>query len=151
VARTYASETPAAAGGQSSLRVTFSLPHATLLDRVAVRQVNLTSTDGSMGILAGHVPSLAQLVPGVVEVVPEAAGAPADRYFVSGGFAVIHPDSTLAISAIEAVPLADLDPAAIRAALDAATATANGAAGASEAQKVEARIQLEVFTAAQEA
>lgn len=33
-----------------------------------VGQVNLSSTDGDVGILAGHVPIILQLRPGLIEV-----------------------------------------------------------------------------------
>ena len=33
-----------------------------------VEQVNLSTTEGDMGILGGHVPSLLQLCPGLVEI-----------------------------------------------------------------------------------
>ncbi|KAJ3079545.1 delta subunit of the central stalk of mitochondrial F1F0 ATP synthase, atp16, partial [Quaeritorhiza haematococci] len=65
------------------------------------------SSDGDMGILADHVPTVAQLKPGVVEIfVPNEKS---QRFFVSGGFAVINPDSTLNINAVEAFTLDQLD------------------------------------------
>jgi F0F1-type ATP synthase epsilon subunit len=40
-----------------------------------------------------------------------------EKYFVSGGFAFVHPDSTADICAVEAVKVSDLDPDAVRAGL----------------------------------
>jgi hypothetical protein len=40
-----------------------------------------------------------------------------EKYFVSGGFAFIHPDSSADICAVEAVKVADLDADAVRAGL----------------------------------
>ncbi len=39
------------------------------------------------------------------------------KYFVSGGFAFVHPDSTADICAVEAVKVTDLDADAVRAGL----------------------------------
>lgn len=39
------------------------------------------------------------------------------KYFVSGGFAFVHPDSTADICAVEAVKVSDLDADAVRAGL----------------------------------
>jgi F-type H+-transporting ATPase subunit delta len=76
------------------------------LSKKELVQVNVSTTDGDMGILVGHVPTIAQLKPSVISLV-SAEGT--DKYFVSGGFAAINPDSTLNINAVEAVPLKDLD------------------------------------------
>ena len=44
---------------------------------------------------AGHVPYVAQLKPGVLQIMHEDGGsAEAEKYFVAGGFALTHPDST---------------------------------------------------------
>lgn len=44
-----------------------------------VQQVNLSTTDGEMGILANHVPTIAQLTPGVVEIMLE--GQKSQKFF----------------------------------------------------------------------
>jgi F-type H+-transporting ATPase subunit delta len=44
------------------------------------------------------------------------------KYFVSGGFAFVHPDSSADICAVEAVALGDLDADAVRAGLAEYTA-----------------------------
>jgi F0F1-type ATP synthase epsilon subunit len=41
----------------------------------AVGQVNVSSTDGDLGILAGHVPVILQLRPGVLEVFTEGSAS----------------------------------------------------------------------------
>lgn len=63
---------------------------------------------GAMVILSKHIPTIAQLRPGVVTVTKE-DGAETEKFFVSGGFAFIHPDNTCSVNAVEAIPLADLD------------------------------------------
>jgi F-type H+-transporting ATPase subunit delta len=67
-----------------------------------------------MGVLANHVPSIEQLKPGLVEVIEESGGS--KQFFrmssmnpslrlslqavVSGGFAVVQPNSVLSINAV---------------------------------------------------
>lgn len=87
------------------LRVSFGVPHKALMTDVAMTQVNLSSTDGDMGILAGHVPVVLQLKPSVITLI----GTETQKFFVSGGFAVVNPDSTLNINCVEAVELKELD------------------------------------------
>ena len=48
---------------------------------------------GAMVILSKHIPTIAQLKPGVVHVTKE-DGSDADKFFVSGGYAFMHPDNT---------------------------------------------------------
>ena len=63
-----------------------------------------------MGIFAGHAPVLSTLRPGVVVVTKE--GGATDRIFVRGGFAEVNPQG-LILLAETAIPLADLDAAAL--------------------------------------
>lgn len=49
-----------------------------------VGQVNVSSTDGDLGILAGHVPLILQLRPGLVEVFsdgPASASQTSKKFF----------------------------------------------------------------------
>ena len=48
------------------------------------------------------------------------------KYFVSGGFAFVHPDSTADVCAVEAVALNDLDEEAVRAGLQVSLSTPCG-------------------------
>ncbi len=59
--------------------------------------------------MPGHVPTVAQLRPGVVTVHKE-LDKDVEKYFVSSGFAFVHQDSTADVCAVEAVKLDDLDP-----------------------------------------
>lgn len=95
-----------------------------------------------MGILADHVPTIAQLKPGIVEIISTGSSK---KYFCSGGFAVINPDSSLNINAVEAVTLDEVDMDAARKALDETNRVINS--GASAEEKMEARISSEVYTA----
>ncbi|KAF9586449.1 delta subunit of the central stalk of mitochondrial F1F0 ATP synthase, atp16 [Lunasporangiospora selenospora] len=141
LARSYATE--AAAAG---LRLTFAVPHQTLFKNVAVSQVNIAAVSGDMGILASHVPSIEQLRPGIIEVLE---GANSKKFFVSGGFATMNPDSTLNINAVEAFPVEEFSIEAIRQNLAEAQRLAN--AGATEEEKIAAKIEVEVLEALQSA
>ena len=66
----------------------------------------MSTTDGDLGILAGHVPVVLELKPSVLTLLN---GAESLKYFVSGGFAIVNPDSSLNINAVEAVTLDELD------------------------------------------
>ncbi|KAJ3134876.1 delta subunit of the central stalk of mitochondrial F1F0 ATP synthase, atp16 [Physocladia obscura] len=139
--RSYATETNWA----GKIRLNFVLPHQTLLKDFEATQVNLQSSEGDMGILADHVPTIAQLNNGsVIEIL--AADNKPRKFFVSGGFAVINTDSSIDINAIEAVPLEDLDVEAARKGADEASKRLS-ASGASEKEKAEARVEFELFEA----
>ncbi|KAI8817554.1 F1 complex, delta/epsilon subunit of ATPase [Fimicolochytrium jonesii] len=138
LARSYATE-----AGPARLRVSFVSPHQTILDKFEATQVNLSSTEGDMGILAEHVPTIAQLKSGAIEVF--SATEKPQKFFVSGGFAIINPDSTLNINAVEAFPLEDLDLDAARRALDDANRRATS--GGSEQDKLIAKVEVEVYEA----
>ncbi|KAF9435823.1 delta subunit of the central stalk of mitochondrial F1F0 ATP synthase, atp16 [Entomortierella beljakovae] len=139
--RSYATE--AAATG---LRLTFALPHQTLYKNTTVTQVNIAAVSGDMGILESHVPSIEQLRPGVVEIIESAA---TKKYFVSGGFATMNPDSSLNINAVEAFPVEDFSPEAVRTNLAEAQRLVTSAP--TEEEKLAAKIEVEVLESIQAA
>jgi len=143
--RQYAEE--ASSVPSDKLRLSFSLPHQALYKDKDVSQVNLSSTAGDMGILANHVPTLEQLKPGVVEIVEDANTT--KKYFVSGGFAIIHPGSVLSINAIEGSPLEDFSLESVRSNLQEAQRIASGSG--SEEDVAEAKIEVEILEALQAA
>ncbi|KAJ1656362.1 delta subunit of the central stalk of mitochondrial F1F0 ATP synthase, atp16 [Dispira simplex] len=145
--RSYASEAPSGASAVASGKLTlnFVLPHQTLLQNTVVQQVNLSGSTGDMGILADHVPTIEQLKPGVVEVIVDSNQT--KKWFVSGGFAIMNPDSSLNINAVEAFALADIDPAAVRQQMQEAERVVAGSG--SEQEKATAKAQLEVYEALQ--
>jgi len=96
------------------MEFTLALPAKVLHDKEPTKCVVLPGAAGTVGILAGHVPLVVQLVPGVVVVHKESLTEASAKYFVAGGFAVITPDSKLSVDVTEAVPLDQLDEAAIR-------------------------------------
>jgi F-type H+-transporting ATPase subunit delta len=119
----------------------------TIFTKKEVDMVTVPGVSGIFGVLPGHVPTISELKPGVVEVTT----APGDitKYFVSSGFAFVHANSTLDVCAIEAVPLEDLDPAAIK--NGKCDAEAEVSRAKNEAEKADAQLTLEVFTAMEEA
>ncbi|KAJ3113958.1 delta subunit of the central stalk of mitochondrial F1F0 ATP synthase, atp16 [Phlyctochytrium bullatum] len=141
--RGYAEAPAAPTAAPGKLLLNFVVPHQPILKNYEAVQVNLSSTEGDMGILADHVPTISQLNPGVIEVI---ASDKTQKFFVSGGFAVINTDSSLNINAVEAFPIEDLDVEAARRGIEEANRKIN-ASGTSEADKAAAKIELEVFEA----
>lgn len=122
-----------------------------------VVQVNIPAESGEMGVLANHVPSIEQLKPGLVEVIEESGGS--KQFFrtstqahqqcskliksaVSGGFAIVQPNSELSINAVEGFPLEDFSIENVRSQLSEAQKIAGGSG--SEADIAEAKIEIEV-------
>ncbi|KAI8331536.1 F1 complex, delta/epsilon subunit of ATPase [Chlamydoabsidia padenii] len=144
LSRTYATETPATT---DKLRLTFVLPHKTIYKVQDVQQVNLAATSGDMGILANHVPTIEQLNPGIIEVIE--SGDVTKKFFVSGGFATINPDSSLNINAVEASPLEDFSLERVQSSLAEAQRVAAG--NGSEVEKATAKVEADVYEALQNA
>ncbi|KAH8147269.1 uncharacterized protein LAJ45_08747 [Morchella importuna] len=142
--RTYAD----AAGPADKIRLSLTLPHQTIYKASDVVQVNIPAESGDMGILANHVPSIEQLRPGLMEIIEEGAGG-SKQFFLSGGFAVVQPDSQLSVNAVEAYPIEDFSAEAIRAQLAEANKVASGSG--SEQDIAEAKIEIEVLEALQAA
>jgi F-type H+-transporting ATPase subunit delta len=86
-----------------------------------LEQVLLPGAEGYFGVKANHVPTIAQLSPGTVELHD---GSDVHKFFVSGGFAFVHPNATTDICVLEAAPLDQFDGAAVKSALQAAAAAA---------------------------
>jgi F-type H+-transporting ATPase subunit epsilon len=83
---------------------------ARLLFSGDVTSVQIPGSEGEMTILAGHAPVLATMKPGVVTVLKD--GGSTEKMFVRGGFAEVNA-SGLTVLAETAIPLADLDQAAL--------------------------------------
>ena len=106
-----------------------------------VTQVNVPAVSGDMGILANHVPIVEQLKPGVVEVLE---GTNSSKFFVSGGFVSVLPDSKIAINSVEAFPLDAFDKSSVKTLLAEAQ---KNAASSDELVAAEASIEVEVLEA----
>jgi F-type H+-transporting ATPase subunit delta len=122
-------------------------------------QVNIPAESGEMGVLANHVPSIEQLKPGLIEVIEESGGS--KQFFcrlrtghiaactslpclppVSGGFAIVQPNSIMSINAVEGYALEDFSAEAVKSQLNEAQKVASGSG--SEQDIAEAKIELEV-------
>ncbi|KAL5485243.1 ATP16 [Sanghuangporus weigelae] len=129
------------------IKLSLVLPHQTIFASTDVVQVNLSAATGDMGILANHVPSIEPLRPGIVEVID--SGNNSQKWFVSGGFANVHPNNKLTINAVEAAPLEHFSLEAVRSNLAEAQRIAGG--NASEEDKAEAQIEISVYESLQHA
>lgn len=78
----------------TSVKLNFCLPHETVYDGASVYSVILPGAEGEYGITANHVPYVAQLKPGVMKILHEEGTSDPEKYFVAGGYAFTHADST---------------------------------------------------------
>jgi F-type H+-transporting ATPase subunit epsilon len=93
-------------------RIAFDIvsPERLLLSDEA-EMVTVPGSEGDFGVLAGHMPLISTLRPGVIAI--QAGTASGDgRYFVLGGFAEVN-SHKLIILAEEAIPMAKIDAAAL--------------------------------------
>src|SRR5947199_10007816 len=72
--------------------------------------VTIPATDGYMGVLAGHMPLITTLKPGVIDVTGGTRGD--QRFFVLGGFAEVT-TTKVTVLAEEAMPMADVETVAL--------------------------------------
>ncbi len=116
-------------------KISFDLvsPEQLLLSEQA-DMVTIPGSEGEMGVMAGHMPLITTLKPGIVSAI---GGSQADqRYVVLGGFAEIN-QSKITVLADEAIPAADFNEAAFAqriAAADEAVAAAKNDAERAKAQ-----------------
>ncbi|KAL8774682.1 MAG: hypothetical protein Q9209_000621 [Squamulea sp. 1 TL-2023] len=127
------------------IKLTLALPHQSIYKSTDVVQVNIPAESGEMGVLANHVPSIEQLKPGLVEIIEESGGS--KQFFLSGGFAIVQPDSQLSINAVEGFPVEEFSSEAVRSQIAEAQKIAGG--GGSEQDIAEAKIELEVLESLQ--
>ncbi|CAI0417675.1 unnamed protein product [Linum tenue] len=95
-----------------------------------------------MGVLPGHVPTIAELKPGVMTVHE---GTDVSKYFVSSGFAFIHANSVADVIAVEAVPVDHLDSNLVQKGL--AEFTQKLGSASTDLEKAEAQIGVDVYSA----
>merc|ERR1719181_2302311 len=126
-----------------TLTLNFSMPHGSISHDRQVNLVQLPGVTGEFGVTAGHTPICSQLVPGVVQIHTDAPEP--EKYFVSGGYAMLHPSNHLDIATVEAFKLDDFEPAAV----SSVRAEANkkvAAASPDSVEAAEAQIELEAAT-----
>lgn len=94
------------------MKLTFAAANQVFYDNTEVRQIDVPTLSGAFGILPKHVPTLAVLQPGVVQVYEK--DGTAKMIFVSSGTVTVNNDSSVQVLAEEAHPLENLDAAACR-------------------------------------
>mmetsp|Transcript_4479 Transcript_4479/g.9464 ORF Transcript_4479/g.9464 Transcript_4479/m.9464 type:complete len:168 (-) Transcript_4479:381-884(-) len=130
-----------AVGG--SMTLNFNLPHESIYSEAKVAQVIVPGSAGEYGVTADHVPVVAQLKPGVLQIIHDGASGEPEKYFVAGGFSITHANSVTDISCPEAVKLDDIDSAAVQSNYESAKSASASAENGSVAQ-AEAQIDVEV-------
>eukprot|EP00555_Chaetoceros_dichaeta_P002149 CAMPEP_0198252520 /NCGR_PEP_ID=MMETSP1447-20131203/3022_1 /TAXON_ID=420782 /ORGANISM="Chaetoceros dichaeta, Strain CCMP1751" /LENGTH=167 /DNA_ID=CAMNT_0043937813 /DNA_START=117 /DNA_END=620 /DNA_ORIENTATION=- len=133
------SSTEAASG---AMTLNFNLPHETIYSEAQVSQVIVPGAAGEFGVTADHVPLVAQLKPGVLQILHEGSSE-AEKYFVAGGWSITHPGSKTDITCPEAVKIDDIDSDAVTSGFEAAK-TAFSAAESGSREQAEAQIDMEV-------
>ncbi|KAH9496821.1 ATP synthase subunit delta, mitochondrial [Bulinus truncatus] len=131
----------------ADMAFTFASPYDVYYKDAKVKQIDVPTFSGSFGILPNHVPTLAVLKPGVINVFEEDGSN--KKYFVSSGSVTINDDSSVQILAEEAHPLDRFDTAAVREGLSKAQQEA--ASASSESAKAQAQIAVECYEALQKA
>jgi len=112
-------------------KITFDLvsPERLVLS-TAAEMVTIPGSEGDMGVMAGHMPLITTLRPGIVAVSGAEGGD--RRFVVLGGFAEIDA-AKLTLLAEEAIPAEEFDTAALDARI--AKATDAAAQAQSDAEK----------------
>lgn len=134
-------------GVPEKLTLNFFLPHKQEVKAAKVDMVLVPAVTGDFGVCPGHVPTVAQLRPGVV-TIHNTLDKEVDKFFVSSGFAFVHADSSADVVAVEAVKLEDLDTEAVRAGLqDYLDKLASVQAKGDDYEIAAAQIGVEVYSA----
>lgn len=126
----------------TKLTVNFVLPYSSELSTKEVDMVIIPASTGQMGVLPGHVATIAELKPGIMSVHE---GNEVKKYFVSSGFAFIHANSYADVIAIEAVPIEQIDSSLVQKGLAEFTQKLNSAT--IDLEKAEAQIGVDVHSA----
>merc|ERR1712072_231084 len=92
----------------TGMKFTFASPAASYYNAATnVTQVDLPTTEGRIGILPNHVPSIGTIAAGWATVFEQ--GGASQRVFVSSGSFTINADGSVSIACEEAVAEADID------------------------------------------
>ncbi|XP_073035832.1 ATP synthase subunit delta', mitochondrial-like [Primulina eburnea] len=126
----------------SKLTVNLVLPYDSILSAKEVDMVTVPATTGLMGVLPGHVATIAELKPGILSVHED---NDISKYFLSSGFALIHANSVADIIAVEATPVDRIDPDLVQKGLAEFQQKLNSAS--TDGEKAEAQIGVDVHSA----
>uniref|UniRef100_A0A2K6WPE5 F-ATPase delta subunit n=1 Tax=Onchocerca volvulus TaxID=6282 RepID=A0A2K6WPE5_ONCVO len=102
-----AAETATKEVNTEELRLTFASPVEVFFNNAVVKQVDISTLNGSIGILPKHVPVLGMLKPGVVRIVDK--DDKSIKYFASSGTLSMNPDGSCQVLAEEAIKVEDID------------------------------------------
>ena len=102
--------------------------------------VTIPGSEGDMGVMAGHMPVVTTLRPGVISV---AGGKAAQKFVVAGGFAEVT-QTKLTVLAEDAIPAAELE-TRITAVTEALAKAASDAERTVRQAKVDSLTQLRQF------
>merc|ERR550534_166087 len=129
------------------MNVTVCSPAKVIMEDVQATLVTVPGNAGAFGVSPGHIPVLCELQPGILSVYTDQAttAGKQQHYFVSGGFAVVHHNSTMEVSAVDVHPLDDFDTNALATNLAAAQSRVQNAK--EEKDIAEATIELEALQA----
>ncbi|EMD83701.1 F0F1 ATP synthase subunit epsilon [Pacificimonas flava] len=103
-----------------------------------VHQVVVPGAEGDFAVLEGHAPMMSTIRAGAIEVY-EAAGGPAERIFIEGGFAEVN-ETGLTILAERAEPVANIDAEQLTAEIERAEQRLARADNDSERAQAEKRL-----------
>eukprot|EP00980_Cylindrotheca_fusiformis_P006698 scaffold1398_cov116-Cylindrotheca_fusiformis.AAC.15 len=135
--RAFSSEAP------STITLNFSVPYESIYNGASVFQVIIPGVEGEYGVTPNHVPYVAQMKPGVLQILHEEGLSDSEKYFVAGGYALTHEDSVTDVVCPEAVKLDDIDPSAVQSQFEAAK-KAFAAADSGTIEQAEAQIDMDV-------
>jgi len=137
-----AAQPAAAASAATKVTLTIATPIKTIFKAKEIDSIILPGLAGEFEVGANLVPVISELQPGVVTV---SEGQDKKRFFVSGGFAFVHEDSTCNVNPVECVSIDDLDADAARAALN--EATQKFSAATNEQEKAVAQVHIDTAEA----
>eukprot|EP00998_Keelungia_sp_KM082_P009675 NODE_5854_length_672_cov_134.493578_g5831_i0.p1 GENE.NODE_5854_length_672_cov_134.493578_g5831_i0~~NODE_5854_length_672_cov_134.493578_g5831_i0.p1 ORF type:complete len:175 (-),score=41.41 NODE_5854_length_672_cov_134.493578_g5831_i0:84-608(-) len=123
------------------MKVTLTRQDEFILQAEEATSLSCNTTDGSIGVMAGHEYEIAQLMPGLLEIA-----TPKESYTfaVSGGFAHVHNTGDVHINTAECIDVAALDATRVQQSITDATTRSNSA---DPVEKAVAETELEMLKA----
>lgn len=107
--------------------------------------MTLPGSIGEFGITAGHTPIVAELKSGLIQLYSNVGDSEStEKYFVSGGFAMINDKSEANVHVVECVKLDQLDADFAKKSVASSRAAVEAAAPDS-VERAKAQITLEVY------
>jgi len=104
-----------------------------------VEMVVVPGAEGYFGVLPRHAPMISTLNAGVIDI--HQGGQVGERIFIAGGFAEVT-EGRCTVLAEEAVPVGEIDPAAVNQEIANLSDELKGSAGGPETARLSQRIQM---------